>query len=214
MKKQLYEFANKYKYCHSRNRNFLYNRNQMLMALVAAVFSSQTHLSQLPHFFSLSTSTQASSTPKVPCQPTSVLKRPHPQRIETRPAKRVSFSLPSKEAEKVVVATSGFNAINAPPRPIADPPPCRKTELDTIPLLLADKYVAPVQIRHVLVTSKLNDTERRKYSVTAGEFIPSRILWRDVSAIGNVRYKVRFCDGHVAMVFFRDSDSYRLVIND
>jgi hypothetical protein len=173
------------------------------MAVVAASFPSQTSLSQLPHFFSLSTSNQNSSTPNVRLQLTSVLKRPQPRQIETRPAKRVSFSIPLKEAEKVVVATSGFKAINAPPRPIADSPPCQKTELDTLPLLLADKHIAPVQIQHVLVTLKLDDTERRKYSLNAAEFIPSRILSRDISGTGKVRYKIRFRDGHVAVVFPR-----------
>lgn len=177
-------------------------KNHQLMAVVAAGFPRQTSLGQLPDFFSVSTSNQTSSTPNVPLQLASVLKRPRPQQIETRPAKRVSFSLPLKEAEKVVVATSGFKAINAP-RPIADPPPCQKTELDTLPLLLADKHIAPVQIQHVLVTLKLDDTERRKYSLTAAEFIPSRILSRDISATGKVRYKIRFRDGHVAMVFPR-----------
>jgi len=182
--------------------------------VVAAGFPSQTSLSQLPHFFSLSTSNQTSSTPNVPLQLISVLKRPRPQQIETRPAKHVSFSLPLKEAEKVVVATSGFKAINAPPRPIADPPPCQKTESDTLPLLLAAKHIAPAQIQHVLVTLKLDDTERRKYSLTAAEFIPSRILSRDISATGKVRYKIRFRDGHVAMVGHQRLDHHLELIEE
>jgi len=79
---------------------------------------------------------------------------------------------------------------------------------------LADKHIAPAQIQHVLVTLKLDDTERRKYSLTAAEFIPSRILSRDISATGKVRYKIRFRDGHVAMVGHQRLDHHLELIEE
>jgi hypothetical protein len=115
--------------------------------------------------------------------------------------KRVSFAIPAPEIAVIVVAPLRWKPINAPAHQSIYSR-LHKLNVGLLPIK-ADQFkaVGPLRAHQVLISSKLTNDERREYSVDSREFIPSCILSRVVSDSGKVKYKVRFQDGHIAMVF-------------
>jgi hypothetical protein len=167
---------------------------------MTAVLPSQQSLINPLYFHSDTlTSTSPPSTSRI--RP--VLKHPRCTPSKIGHIKRVSFAIPAAEIA-VIVGPPRWNPINAPARQSLYSRLDKFKDVGPLPTKAeqsARKSIRPLRAHQVLITSKLTNDERREYSVDSREFIPSRILSRVVSDGGKVKYKVRFRDEHIAIVF-------------